>query len=101
MSANCPGFKPGTVKPTRCRRCYKDYSEHVIKDELSADRKKSLTDTDGNTTQNTSDSVKQSKRFCHSFCLLLNYFQIFIYLRKQKSLSPKNKIQSILSIYWF
>lgn len=28
MSANCPGFRPHSVRATRCRRCFRDYSEH-------------------------------------------------------------------------
>lgn len=30
MSVNCPGFKPQGPRPTKCRRCFKDVSEHNL-----------------------------------------------------------------------
>src|ERR1700709_459148 len=30
MSANCPGFKGQGHRPTKCRKCFKDISDHKI-----------------------------------------------------------------------
>lgn len=42
MSASCPGFMPHGVRPTRCRRCFRDLSEHKLdtKDKGPVQKKK-------------------------------------------------------------
>ncbi len=72
MSANCPGFKPHGVKPTRCRKCFKEYSEHVKQDEQINNRKKSLTlsdcdETKAQTPEDKSKSFSISKFFIIEF----------------------------------
>lgn len=29
MSSSCPGFKAHGINPTRCKRCFKEYNDHV------------------------------------------------------------------------
>jgi hypothetical protein len=74
MSANCPGFKPHGVKPTRCRKCFKEYSEHVKQDEQINNRK-SLTrsysdETKAQTPEDISKLFSISKFFYNSILVL-------------------------------
>ncbi|CAG2167381.1 unnamed protein product [Oppiella nova] len=77
MSAICIGFKAGTVKPNRCRRCFRDISEHDIKDDKSAnDTKKSASGADSDaqtgTQRKRSSPEKSSSLFVPSVSYLPN-----------------------------
>jgi len=78
MSANCPGFKPHGVKPTRCRRCFKEYSEHVKKDDILPIRKKSLSsllsDSDNQQSKPLSSSASATTQDKSKSCPLIHSF---------------------------